>query len=111
MPPTKRRGSDTLLQAYKAGGFILAEDVIEGLAARIGDRPLHDILVKGQPVPDFVRTTFSGNAGDTGAFVGDLLDFLGQTNTPIPATVRIFPRGIPWPGEYIVDLVVAEQQF
>ena len=108
---SKLRGSDALLEAYRAGGISIDADLVEGLAKRIGDRQLHDILIKGQPHPDFLRTSFAvGGAGDAGGLVAELLEHLTREHK-LPAVVRVFPRGIPWPEEFMVDVTIAEQGF
>ena len=68
---------------------------------------LHNSLVRGIPKPDWLRTRFVvGDAAKTSAVLGDLLELVGQRGIPI--NVRVFPRGIPWPGELLVDLEVAQ---
>ncbi len=102
------RGSDVLLEAYRSGGVTINEEVVANLASKLGNRDLYNILVKGQPVPDFVRATFvGGEASATGSMIGEILDVIGKTGTP--GTIRVFPRGIPWPGEFLVDVVLNEQ--
>jgi len=110
MEAKKGRGSDALLDAHKSGGFTVDRDLVEALAATVGNRELNDILVKGQPAPDFLRATFvGGTAGDTGAFITEILGIIGMARGA--GTIRVFPRGIPWPEEFLVDVVINEQRF
>lgn len=105
----KARGSERLLEAYKAGGFKLDESLVNDFADRLREIDIHDILIKGQPVPDFMRATFKVNDPKHGGMViGELLDVIGGRDG-LPATIRVFPRGIPWPGEFNVDLSVNQQ--
>lgn len=103
------RGSDALIEAYRAGGFKLQAEQVEGLAKRIGERDIHDILIKGQPVPDLMRATINGgDASSTGQVLTDVLEFVRDAR--LGTTIRVFPRGIPWPEEFLVDVTIAEHQ-
>jgi len=105
----RKRGSDTLIAAYRAGGFKIDDQLIEKLADAVGETDVHDVLVKGLPAVDYLRTTFApGTAQSAGSLVAGLLEAVGTLTVPV--TVRVFPRGIPWPGEYIVDLTIAQEQ-
>jgi hypothetical protein len=100
------RGSDRLREAYRAGGFRLDEGVVNDLADRLQEIDIHDVLIKGQPVPDFLRTTFAaGDSERSGAVIAELLRVFGGRDD-VPLVIRVFPRGIPWPGEFTVDLSV-----
>lgn len=102
------RGSDAVIEAYRAGGFKLEHEAVEAIANEIGGRDVHDILVRGIPHPDFLRATFAGgDATATGELVSQLLGKLG-VGSRIPGSIRVFPMGIPWPEEFLVDLTVAE---
>jgi hypothetical protein len=105
-----RRGSDALVEAYRLGSFTVEDEVIEKLARAIGDWPLHHVLVKGQPAVDSVHATFTVRGSKEAAtVVGELLgSVVGATS--VPGSIRIFPRGIPWPGEYTVGVDIAAIQ-
>lgn len=104
------RGSDALLQAYKAGSTRLDDKFVGRLAERFADLPIHDILIKGQPHPDFLRATFVlGSAERQRGVIDELLGLLAE-HAPGLGGLRVFPRGIPWPEEFLVDLTVGQQQ-
>jgi hypothetical protein len=103
------RGSDRLREAYRAGGFVLDEGLVDDLADRLQEIDLHDVLVKGQPVPDVLRATFAvADAERGGAVITELLNVFGRRDG-VPMVIRVFPRGIPWPGEFNVDILVNER--
>lgn len=105
------RGSERLLEAYRAGGFKLDEGLVNDVAERLREIDLHDILIKGQPIPDFMRASFKVDDPKQGGMViGELLDVFGGREG-LPATIRLFPRGIPWPGEFNVDVLINHHQF
>ncbi|MGY2148839.1 hypothetical protein ACW9HM_05115 [Nocardia gipuzkoensis] len=104
------RGSDALLAAYQAEKATIDKELIEELASRIGDIELRNILVKGTPVPDFLHATFPVRGAEkAGSMTGELLAVLAGRKV-IPGTVRVFPRGIPWPDEFTIDITIAERQ-
>ncbi|MEU8754734.1 hypothetical protein [Streptomyces chartreusis] len=107
----KSRGSDELLEAYRKSGFRIDEQLVESIAEKINGFDLNDILVKGQPRPDFLRAIISaGDSARTGMLTADLLDAFSGHAPGLPATIRIFPKGIPWPGEFMVDITIAERR-
>src|SRR4051794_40231375 len=109
MPARKVRGSEALLKAWEAGGVEVDAPLIKSIATTLTGGDLHNILLRGLPKPDSLRTRFvAGDPVKTSAVLGDLLELVGQRGIPI--NVRVFPRGIPWPGELLVDLEVAQQQ-
>jgi hypothetical protein len=97
------------MKAWEAGGVEIDDTLIKNVATTLNGVDLHNILVRGIPKPDWLRTRFVvGDAAKTSAVLGDLLQLVGQRGIPI--NVRVFPRGIPWPGELLVDLEVAQQR-
>ena len=108
MPPRKARGSDALMKAWHAGGVEVDDELVKSLADKLNGVDLHSVLVRGIPKPDWLRTRFVvGDPAKTSTVIGDLLGLVGERGIPI--NVRVFPRGIPWPGELLVDLEVAQQ--
>ena len=109
MPARKLRGSDALMKAWEAGGVEVDAALIKTLATKLNGVDLHNVLVRGIPKPDWLRTQFViGDAEKTSAVLRDLLGLVGERGIPI--NVRVFPRGIPWPGELLIDLEVAQQE-
>lgn len=100
------RGSDVLLEAWKTRPGI-SEELFQGIVEATRDLDLHDVLVKGQPKPDFLRvaamTDDPDRCGNTVSTILALIRKLGGTGGPV---IRVFPRGIPWPEQFIVDVTV-----
>ncbi|MFH8693890.1 hypothetical protein [Streptomyces sp. PAN_FS17] len=60
---------------------------------------------------NFLRAIISaGDSARTGMLTADLLDAFSGHAPGLPATMRIFPKGIPWPGEFMVDITIAERR-
>lgn len=102
----ERRGSDLLREKYRAGGFALDDDMIDDIARVLDEFDPRDIFIKGTPRPDFLRVTVDADDVDRcGTVVKGLAGLLGRRgSTGIPAVVRIFPKGIPWPEAFSVQL-------
>jgi hypothetical protein len=105
----QKRGSDILQEAYRARGFTVTEELVGQFAQAVGEIGVHDVFVKGLVEPDYLRSTFTPD-GAAGAveLTRRILEVIeaGQ----VPAHVRVFPRGIPWPGEFLVELTIARGQ-
>ena len=102
----EQRGSDVLREKYKSGGFVLDDGMIDELAGVVDEFVLRDVFVKGTPHPDFVRLTVDvDDAERCGTVVNRIAGLLGRSGAAgIPAVVRIFPKGIPWPEAFSVRL-------
>ncbi len=104
---TARRGSDELLKAYKAGGRLIDDSVIERLAAKVRDIDIHDVWVKGTPKPDWVQAVFlPGDAKAAGQLASELLEDLAKEN--LPGKISILTRGIPWPEQFKVEVELGQ---
>ena len=103
-----KRGSEMLLSAWKRGAG-LDEAVVKGIVSVTKELDIHDILIKGQPKPDFLRATATAEGAERcGTVVANLLTVLQKTPGSFP-NIRVFPKGIPWPEQYIVDISVGQQ--
>jgi hypothetical protein len=100
------RGSEILKRKYEAGGFAIDDGMIEELASVVDEYELRDVFILGTPRPDFLRVTVGAEDVDRcGTVVRDLAALLGQRGaTGIPAVVKVFPKGIPWPEAFDVQL-------
>jgi len=104
-----KKGSELLLEAWKRGPG-LDEAVVKGIVQATRELDIHDVLIKGQPKPDFLRATATADGEERcGNVVRDLLSVLKKTGGGYP-TIRVFPKGIPWPEQYIVDIQIGQQQ-
>ena len=102
----ERRGSDVLREKYSAGGFVLDEGMLEQLAGAVDEFELRDVFIKGLPAPDFIRVVADADDIERcGTLVKDLAAMLeGREGTGIPGVIKVFPKGIPWPGAYSVQM-------
>ncbi|RVX42724.1 hypothetical protein EDD27_5373 [Nonomuraea polychroma] len=112
MAMERNRGSDALLEMYKQGGYKLDDDSVSQLVELLADLDVHDVLVKGQPAPDYLRATIQVEDPDRcGAVTGGLMGLIRRYGTAkLPGTIKVFPKGIPFPDRFVIDLVIAEQQ-
>jgi hypothetical protein len=60
-----------------------------------------DIIINGKPKPDIIKGTFSAKS-NTRLSAGLKVLFAGLENARYKP-VKLFPKGIPWPEEYLVD--------
>jgi hypothetical protein len=106
-----RRGSDVLRDVYRKGGFTLRDDIVDEIADLTSDLILDHILVRGQPRPDVLHATFTADDPDRcGTVVGGILGLLGRHGTAgLPAVVKVFPKGIPVPDHFQVQLDLGVQ--
>jgi hypothetical protein len=106
---TRKRGSDALLQAWQAGGIEIDDDLMKSLSSRLAQVDFHHVLTRGIPKPDWFSARFNaGPAEKAGSVITDLLSVIGESRIDI--NLRVFPRGIPWPGELLVDLSVNQRE-
>jgi hypothetical protein len=102
----ERRGSEVLREKYKSGGFTLDAAMINELADVLDEFDLRDVFIKGTPRPDFLRMTIDADDSERcGTVVKGLADLLGRRGTTgIPAVLKVFPKGIPWPDAFSVQM-------
>ena len=102
----ERRGSEVLREKYKSGGFELDDVMIDELAGVLDEFDLSDVFIKVTPRPDFLRITIDADDIDhCGTVVKGLAGLLGRRGTTgIPAVVKVFPKGIPWPEAFSVQM-------
>jgi hypothetical protein len=101
-----RRGSDILREHYSSGGFTLDEGMIEELAGVLDEFEVRDVFVKGLPKPDYLHVVVEAEDIDRcGTVVKGIAGILGKRGaTGIPGVVKVFPKGIPWPEAFSVQL-------
>ena len=103
-----KRGSELLLDAWKRGPG-LDEAVMKGIVQVTKELDIHDILIKGQPKPDFLRAAVTAEGTERcGTLVAELLNVLKKNPGSFP-NIRVFPKGIPWPEQYVIDISVGQQ--
>lgn len=100
------RGSEALLAAYKKGAPKIDERLVADLAAVLEKVPAHDVWLNGQPKPDFLKASFVlDDLAANASLLTDVLAILDKRGG-IAGGLRVFPRGIPWPGEFVVDVQI-----
>jgi len=101
-----RRGSDVLREQYSSGGFTLDDGIIEELASVLDEFEPRRVFIKGIPKPDYLHITVDADDIDRcGTIVKGVAEILGtRAATGIPGVVRVFPKGIPWPEAFSVQL-------
>jgi hypothetical protein len=102
----ERRGSDVLKEQYSNGGFTLDDGMIEELAGVLDEFELRRVFIKGLPKPDYLHLTVDADDIDRcGTVVKGIAGVLGKRGeTGIPGVVKVFPKGIPWPDAFTVQL-------
>jgi hypothetical protein len=102
----ERRGSDLLREKYSSGGFVLDDAMVDELAGVLDEFDLRDVFIKGIPRPDFLRLTVDADDIDRcGTVVKGLAAVLVKRGTTgIPAVVKVFPKGIPWPDAFSIQI-------
>lgn len=107
----ERRGSDILKEHYSSGGFTLDDSMIEELASVLDEFELRDVFIKGIPKPDYLHITVDADDIDRcGTIVSGLAGILGKRGaTGIPGVVKVFPKGIPWPEAFSVQLDIGRR--
>jgi hypothetical protein len=102
----ERRGSDLLKEKYSSGGFALDDGMVDELAGVLNEFDLRDVFIKGTPKPDFLRLTVDADDIERcGTVVKGLAGILVKRGTTgIPAVVKVFPKGIPWPEAFSVQM-------
>lgn len=80
--------------------------MVEELAGVLDEFEPRQVLVKGIPKPDYLRVTVDADDIDRcGTIVKGVAGILGtRGEAGIPAVVKVFPKGIPWPDAFTVQL-------
>lgn len=100
------RGSARLIDAYRNRGVELDEALVSRLSDSLADLDIHDVLVKGIPNPEILRAGFSVTGQqETGIAIQRILE--GLKGVP-QAEIRLFPRGIPWPEVFNIEVTVGQ---
>jgi hypothetical protein len=107
----ERRGSDLLREKYTSGGFTLDDGMIDELAGVLDESELRDVFIKGTPRPDFLRFTVDSDDIDRcGTVVKGLAGLLARHGTTgIPAVIKVFPKGIPWPEAFSIQMDIGNR--
>ncbi len=102
----EQRGSEVLRQQYSSGGFTLDDTMIEELAGVLDEFEPRHVFIKGLPKPDYLHVTIDADDIDRcGTIVKGVAGILGARGaTGIPGVVKVFPKGIPWPEAFTVQL-------
>lgn len=107
MDPTSKRGSARLIDAYKNRGVVLGDELVSRLSESLEEFDIHDILIKGIPHPDILRAGFSVSGEEEASKA--LLRVLGVIKDVPLSHIRLFPKGIPWPDIYNVEILVEQR--
>ncbi len=107
----ERRGSEVLKAQYESGGFTLDDGMIEELATVLDEFELRHVFIKGLPKPDYLHITVDADDIDRcGTIVKGITEILGKRGaTGIPGVVKVFPKGIPWPEAFSVQLDIGKR--
>lgn len=102
----ERRGSEILREQYSSGGFALDDSMIEELTKVLEEFELREVLIKGTPKPDYLHIALDADDVDRcGTIVKGIAGILGSRGaTGIPSVVKVFPKGIPWPEAFSVQV-------
>ncbi len=98
------RGSESLARAWKTQGA-LDQKLVAGVVEELDKHIFNDILVKGQPKPDWARMTAVAEdperCGTSVAAILKQLQGLGGTGH-----IVVFPKGIPFPDQFQIEVHV-----
>lgn len=99
------RGSEVLAKAWKLEGA-LDHKIISGVVEELDKHLLDDILVKGQPKPDWFRATaFADDPERCGNTIASILKQLQGVHGHQPHIV-VFPKGIPFPDQFGIEIQI-----
>jgi len=101
------RGSARLIDAYKNRGVELGDELVSRLSESLEEFDIHDVLIKGIPHPDILRAGFSVSGEDEAAKA--LVRLLGIIKEVPLSEIRLFPKGIPWPDIYHVEVAIEQR--
>lgn len=107
----ERRGSDVLKEQYASGGFTLDDSMIDDLAGVLDEFEPRRVFIKGIPKPDYLHITVDADDIERcGSLVKGIAGILGKRGaTGIPGVVKIFPKGIPWPEAFSVQVDIGNR--
>ncbi len=98
------RGSDLLRTKWEKGGFLVNEELLKKLIAATADLVIDDILVKGQPKPDFLHASFTIDGDERcGTTVRKILQQINKLGLGRAGRVIVFPKGVPV-DKYTIEL-------
>ncbi|SIT75228.1 hypothetical protein [Microbacterium sp. RU33B] len=101
------RGSARLIDAYKNRGVTLNEDFVAKLSDSLGELTVNGVLVRGMPHPDWFRAGFTTSGPEE---TSKVIERILGTVAEVPlAEIRLFPKGIPWPGEFNIELTIEQR--
>jgi hypothetical protein len=101
-----KRGSARLIDAYRNRGVEIDEALVTRLSDSLDEFDIHDVLIKGTPHPDLLRAGFSVSGGDQASkVIQNVLDLV--KDVPL-AEIRLFPKGIPWPEIFNVEVTIGQ---
>lgn len=100
MQDKQERGSEVLKRLAGSRQHSLDEAAIHRLGEVVDQHSLKvlDWTIYGQPAIDRVIGTLRANPKDAGAIIDRLV------NDQVRWNVRLFPYGIPWPEEVIIQI-------
>jgi len=103
MADEKMRGSDALRAAWRdRGEDVLDENAVELLAEHLEAFDAMQVSVDGGDRPLSISGTFST---DDPEYCGNTVRKLLGIGGKLPVSIKVFPRGIPWPDQFIVEVV------
>jgi hypothetical protein len=98
------RGSDLLRTKWEKGGFLVNEELLKKLIAATADLVIDDILVKGQPKPDFLHASFTIDGDERcGTTVRKILQQINKLGLGRAGRVIVFPKSVPV-DKYTIEL-------
>jgi hypothetical protein len=90
------RGSEELRKHWERGGFVVEDELVSRLVDVTGDFEVDNILVKGQPRPDWMRASFTVKGDEIcGNGVRDILQIIAGLGSGPGGRITVFPKGIP----------------
>ena len=107
MKYTSERGSARLIDAYKNRGVEFGDELVSRLSESLEAFDIHDVLIKGIVHPDFLRAGFSVRGEEEASKA--VLEVLSTIKDVPLSHIRLFPKGIPWPEIFNVEIVVGQR--
>lgn len=101
------RGSARLIDAYKNRGVQIDDDFVARLSDSLGDVTVNGVFVRGTVHPEWIKAGFSTNGPEE---TSNVIERILGTVSEVPlAEIRLFPKGIPWPGEFNIELTIEQR--
>ncbi|MHC2999931.1 hypothetical protein [Microbacterium sp. HJ5] len=107
MEYSSERGSARLIDAYKNRGMEFGDELVSRLSDSLEPFDIHDVFIKGIVHPDYLRAGFSVSGEDEAAKA--VVRMLGTLKEVPLSQIRLFPKGIPWPEIFNVEIVVGQR--